>query len=123
MDLYLIRLHPFFIHSLCFLFQQSGVQRWHSISDDILSIYADYLKHISYQSMSEYHFRIFLEGGFMEDTSESSLLFKDNLQHESFQNFMFSVLHAFLDPPSSWWHKIQEMYQSSSKDNHIPNSR
>jgi hypothetical protein len=103
MSEYRSRLELFLLTSIESLRNQSGVQRWYLICEDVQNLYIEFQQSISVSTLSPETFFHLLTEPFSTDLQA----FQKQLEHPEFQSFMFIVLQALLDPPASWWKETQ----------------
>lgn len=99
---HLERESSFILQSLCNLKNESGGQRWNSISEDIVKLYK-----VKFSGGGPYTdqeiWTLFFEPNQIK--GERLQYFKKNLENTEFSDFMFLGLRACLDPPVEWWDK------------------
>lgn len=102
-SLYSKRTVKFFFESLDSLKNQSGGQRWNGICEDAVDLFYK----VYPSGLGECPFqRNQLWSSFFEPLrvdDETYARFLTLSQTILFTNFLFTILQAFLDPPSSWW--------------------
>ena len=92
---YISRYTSFIVSSIQTIKGRSGGQRWNEICMDCAALYG--LKKFTNDSFTSQELYDFL----WEPTLTESL--KEKLKDKEFREFMMIILHALLDPPSSWW--------------------
>lgn len=100
---YQTRIESFLLTSIESLRNQSGVQRWYLICEDVVNLYTTFQQRVSFPTLSPEDFLTLLSNPLSEIPPEVHQAFLLQLQKPEFQSYMFVVLQALLDPPTAWW--------------------
>jgi hypothetical protein len=100
---YQTRLESFLLSSIEYLRNQSGVQRWCLICEDVVNLYSSFQQQVSLATLSPEDFLTLLTKPLSEIPPEVHQAFLLQLQQPEFQAYMFVDLQALVDPPTTWW--------------------
>jgi hypothetical protein len=103
MSAYQTRLESFVLTSIESLRNQSGVQRWYLICEDVVNLYSTFQKKVSFPTISPEDFLTLLTNPLSEIPPDVRKTFQTQLEKPEFQSYTFIVLQALLDPPTAWW--------------------
>lgn len=95
MEDYISRYASFIVSSIQTIKGESGGQRWNEICRDCIILYG--FKTFSNSSFNTQEFYDFLWEPILTEA------IKEKLKDQEFREFMLVILHALLDPPSTWW--------------------
>lgn len=110
METYQQRAVRFFLQSIQALKKESGGQRWNEICEDAATLWEhSYPKELGKLYLSHEELWELLFEPPSDIRNPLYMKFEILCSNPSFLTFFFTILHALLDPPASWWqHKFSQ---------------
>jgi hypothetical protein len=99
---YSSRTAKYFLQFMRLMKNDSGILRWNSLCEDILKLY-----NIRYPNNRPYDEIEFWNLIFESDNISfiDMEILEEKCKDPNFSSFLFYLLHAFTDPPASWWNQ------------------